>query len=658
MASTNPFPRGNNDTSGIRDSASGRTGPRGAQQPVGRRQKKSGSKKPAGSKRNAIAIFDGWPPFEDLKPTLIFLLLPAALGIAIIVFGGLPKPVLAGFGLIIGIYVASSTFKTVDLTVACILLYLPFAKSFVIPVLPGLNGTNMLIMLAIWTAFLRANREKDKFLVLPGGSAYVVGFAIYTSISAFTVFQHPGGAAVFAEDLLSYKSWLDQFIIYFLLAALIRDKAGAKKALVYTMIGAMAVVLYSVPEMFDKMGRSSIEKSRMIGPQLQSNNFGGFVAYTMLPMIAFFVVFIKDIRAWLFTPYFLIALKVLLTTFSRGAYLAFAAGGLMAVYFRGKGFLGIILVMTTCVLLAFPAAIPDSISDRMASVMGGEADTLRPEEESIDKSSAIRLDMWKAAGKMMVESPILGKGFKGFKLLKSEYLEIDYIVSDPHSMYMYIGSQMGLPALFLFVFLMFFMFKEGRALSINAEDQFIRAAGIGCAAAAVCYGVINIFGSRAIALNFSIYFWAYFLIIQVLKDATDQEAAGVSGAKRKRGALQLQESAVAGQAAGAGASAELDDALLVNSKLENKKRAKSRSGGRVPARGAAAHMAREAERTEIEAEVAAERVKANQQNSTYGYESSNTDSTDGYETRGARKAKAAFETKMGRATRRQGPTKR
>ena len=198
------------------------------------------------------------------------------------------------------------------------------------------------------------------------------------------------------------------------------------------MIGSMLVVLYSIPEMFEKMGRSSIDKSRMIGPQLQSNNFGGFVAYTMLPMLAFFMVYIKDLRAWLFTPYFIVAVKVLLTTFSRGAYLAFAAGGMLAGYYRGKVFVGMIGVLGVCTLLLFPSIIPQSLMDRMGGLIGGGQEISAPKEETIDKSSSTRIDMWKAAGKMMAESPILGKGFKGFQFLKSQYLEVDHKESDPH----------------------------------------------------------------------------------------------------------------------------------------------------------------------------------------------------------------------------------
>ncbi|MFK8075906.1 MAG: O-antigen ligase family protein [Granulosicoccus sp.] len=655
MASTNPFQHASDEASGFGRSAERGSGLRGASRRTNKRRKKTGlaPQLKAASEGSALG---GWPTFAELRPVLLFLCFPAAVVLTSVLMGGLPRPILYFSGLLIGIFVLASTFKTVEITIACILIYLPFAKVFVIPVLPGLNGTNMLIMLGFLTAFLRASREKDKFVDWPPGSSLVIFFGAYTALSAFTLLQHAGGGSVLKSEFLSYKSWLDQFVVYLLLAALIRDKAGAKRAMVYTMIGSMLVIFYSIPELLEKMGRSSIEKSRMVGPQLQSNNFGGFIAYTLLPMLAFFMVYIKDLRAWIITPYFIIAFKVLLTTFSRGAYLAIAAGGLLAGYYRGKVFLGMIGVLGVCAVLLFPSIIPQSLVDRMGGLIGGEQEISVPKEEAIDKSSSTRIDMWKAAGKMMAESPVLGKGFKGFAFLKSRYLEVDHTESDPHSMYMYIGSQMGLPALFLFILLMYSMFKMGRFLSQHKDDDFIRAVGIGCAAAAVCYGIINVFGSRAVALNFTVYFWTYMLILQVLKRSVEEESEGYAGGTKsgRRGGAGRGSAKMA--TAGIASEAMLDDATVIQQQLEAKRRKNNRSVARLPKRGAAAHLAREAERAQIEAELAA-RKTAQFSDSRALSTNLGSDESTVYETRGVRKAKAAAAAKAERLSRRKRPNK-
>ena len=646
MASTNPFPHANNNTRGIDGSAAPRRG-RGNGNRVARSGRKSSASATAQQTASGSGNFHGWPSFESLKPVLLFLCLPALVVLGVIVAGGLPKPILYLSGLIIGLVVAMSTFKTVEITVVCILLYLPFAKSYVIPVLPGLNGTNMLIMLGLGTAFLQASRDKVKFVVWPPGSMLVVAFGAYTALSAFTILQHPGGIGLLKSEILSFKSWLDQFVIYLILVALIRDKEGAKRAAVYLMIGSMAVVIYTIPEMLEKMGRSSIEKSRIIGPQLQSNNFGGFVAYTLLPMIAFFMVYIKDIRAWMLTPYFLLAVKVLITTFSRGAYVAIAAGGFLVGYYRGKFFLMGLAVFSILVVLIFPSVIPESISARMGGLVGGEAaSSSAPEEEKLDKSSSTRFVMWEAAGQMMIESPILGKGFKSFQFLKNDYVQGEVEEDDPHSMYFYLGSQMGIPALALFIIIMFYMFTLGRFHSKNKHDSFIRAVGIGGAAIPLCYAVVCIFGSRAVALNFTIYFWAYLIVLQVFKKASDEgdlALEGVSPGKPSSRRAKPSKRNTAG--VHRDMLAALDSTAVPQ--LELTPQRKSRAGQRMPKRGAAAFLAQEAERESLELQAQAQReieaLRAARSSSGTSLATQDSTTPPAYETRAVRRARQAAE---------------
>ncbi len=464
-------------------------------------------------------MISGWPAFAGLQPVLLFLSVPAFVVLAItLTGGGWPKAILYPIALGLGLVVAISAFRGVELVMACMLIYLPFSKVFVVPLAPGVNGTNMLVLLGLFAAVLQAMSKRQKIADWPPGTWLVVSFAVLSSLSAVTISLVPGGRTyLIYNELLSYKAWVDQFIFYFIVLTCVRNVEIAKRCVVYMMIGSILVVLFSVPEMLEKMGRSTIEKSRIEGPHMQSNNFGGFVAYTLLPLIAVFVIYIKDLRAWLLTPYFLLTAKVLITTFSRGAYLAMVAGGLMAGWFKGKGFLAFWATLALCFFLVFPSFIPEAIMARMDTVTADQTSSEATAEQKLDKSSSTRLVMWRAAAQMIQEDPIFGKGFKGFPYLKAEYTETPVVESDPHSMYLYIGSQMGLPALSLFVLILGYSFYLGRLHSQNETDRFIKAIGIGGASATACYAVVCIFGSRAVALNFTAYFWAYLVVMQVLK---------------------------------------------------------------------------------------------------------------------------------------------
>jgi len=638
MASTNPFPPANSDAIGNNDSATTRASRRRGKR-NNRGGRKNSGKSSAKKLRPVSRGFEDWPSFKSLQPALVFLCLPVLIIVLSFIMGGLPKPVLYLSGLIIGVIVAMSVFKSVEITVLCILLYLPFAKLYVIPVLPGLNGTNMIIMLGLGAAFILASREKVPFVVWPPGSALVISFGVYTALSGITVLQHPGGVSLLMGEILSYKSWLDQFIIYLILVALIRDRESAKRAVIYIMLGSAAVVIFSIPELLEKMGRSSIERSRLLGPQMQSNNFGGFLAYTMLPMLAFFMVYMKEIRAWLTTPYFLIAIQVLITTFSRGAYVALVAGGFMIGYYRGKVFLLGCGILAISIILAFPAVIPDSILARMDGLIGGGGNEVTySEEEKLDQSSSTRLLLWEAAGTMMAESPILGKGFKSFQFLKPEYVPAGIVESDPHSMYLYLGSQMGTPALLLFIAIMFYMFKLGRFHSLNKHDNFIRAVGIGGTAIPICYAVVCLFGSRAVALNFTIYFWAYLVVLQVLKKTTDEEKLEKNNEPRAKRPRRI----TAGLEAKSALALESGNTL----QLEMKRGPKNRKGRRMPKRGAAAYLAHQAEQKSLEAINRVENqvppAEAPSSGKSLTIQTSSTEQPV-YETRAVRRAREAAE---------------
>ena len=539
MASTNPFLHVEPDSFDADDSTDSPSRGGARQRGAGQRQAVERKKSRGAARRlremsDQLSVHSGWPEFEGLKPVLTFLLFPAALVMAITITGGnWPSAILFPIALIMGGYIAISAFRGVELVLGVLLIYLPFSKVFVVPLAPGVNGTNMLILLGLFAAVLRAVSTRQRLTDWPSGTYLVMIFGLLSSLSIFTIMQMPGGRTfVLYSEILSYKAWVDQFIFYFIVLMCVRDVETAKRCVVYCMIGSILVVLYSVPEMLEKGGRSTIEKSRIGGPHLQSNNFGGFVAYTLLPLIALFIMHMKDIRAWLITPYFLVAAKVLIVTFSRGAYVAMVVGAMLAGYFKGRGFLALWIAIGLSFVLVFPSVIPNSVLARMDSLTD-DSNSAASTEEQLDKSSETRLIMWRAGAKMIEEDPIWGKGFKGFEYIKEDYTEIPVEESDPHSMYLYIGSQMGLPSLALFLVILGYSFWLGRSLSQHKTDKFIRVIGIGGAASTACFAVVCIFGSRAVSLNFTVYFWAFLVAMQTIHQKQLDDTAA-SRRQRKR----------------------------------------------------------------------------------------------------------------------------
>lgn len=445
-----------------------------------------------------------------------FLLFPALFAVMIVVVGvKLPKLALYGVAGLIGLAAMARARKDPEILLALMLIYIPFAHLYAISIAPLVNGTNIFILLSLFSGVAACQQKgKSAFKSRPGFSLIVTWFVL-SSASLLTLVRTPGALSyTLSEELSQYTGWLSQFGFYLAVYSIVKTRGQAKRAMIYIMFGTVIVVLFGLKEMLGKLGLSSIEKQRLGGVFEQPNDFGGFVAYTFIPFIAIFVFNFGKIKAWLMAPYFLLVLKVLITTFSRGAYVAFAVGGLVIVWLRGKAFAIGWGAAALLLVALFPQVLPTSVLDRLNH-------TSRDSRiEKLDKSSEHRLILWKAAIDMTLENPVTGKGFKAFPYLKSKYTERPVHEGDPHNMYLYIAAQMGLPALLLFLSFMAHAAWMGLKVLKVSACTFERAIGASMVAVVVCLVLINIFGSRMVGMSFVGYFYAMIVIVQTLYEPT------------------------------------------------------------------------------------------------------------------------------------------
>jgi hypothetical protein len=392
---------------------------------------------------------------------------------------------------------------------AAFILYIPLAKSYVLPVAPGINATNVLMgaMILAWIA--RARREgRPMFASMPMTGA-VWAWAVLSTLSFITAIFTRGIDEFLDLRVGMIRVWLDQFIVFFAFINLIRDGAMARRIAVYLCLGSFVVVFCGFSEWLIKGDAGSIEKSRLLGPQRQPNDLAAFIAYSTGPFVAFFVEYMPRLRAALMLPYLVVVLRVLLGAFSRGGYIAYGVEGLLAMSLRGKLLLAAVLGAAAIVVTSFPELLPQSVVARMS-------ETKSESGEGLDKSSETRLILWRAALKMTAESPVFGKGFFTFPFLKGDYTEIEVMESDNHNMYLYIASQMGVPALIALIVAIARLYVLSRRVYRRADDGWAKVLGLGTAA--MCGGVaaVNMFGSRMLDVSVVSYVWIYAAVISHL----------------------------------------------------------------------------------------------------------------------------------------------
>ena len=459
----------------------------------------------------AAADPDAWGG-APLRSTLKLLAVPGVL--VALVSVGVPIPtwlLYIVFG-IFGLAVMPRLLRDPEPIMAIAIIYLPLSKMFVVPVAPGLNGTNIVFVLLVYSWFRHGSGEAAPDAPKPPASGLVRAYAVVTLFSVVTA-MFVVSLDFVLDHAIDVKWWLDQFIVFFTFARLIRDGKMAKRMIVYMMIAGGVVLVLGFQEWLEKRGASSIEKARLLGPQLQPNDFGAYVAYATAPFIALLLNNIAKPKILaIVIPYLVATARILLATFSRGAYLGVALAGVIAGYVRGKMFLIGAGVIGLLLLLAVPELVPESLRARMGQTSNESAGNT----EKLDTSSQTRLILWDAAFTMTMQKPITGVGFKTFPKFKAEYTETQVHEFDNHNMYLYLSSQMGIPAVILFVMLLWRLGVLGMRVYRSSDDMFTRVAGMTATAMASAAFLVNMFGSRMVDICVSVNFWITLAIVSRL----------------------------------------------------------------------------------------------------------------------------------------------
>lgn len=458
-----------------------------------------------------VTVGSSWAGAE-LKSVLYFLALPVVFLVLPVALGlGLSKIWIYTFASLYGVALLIKSMRNPEYLLAIFALYMPLSKMIPISILPNINGTNILLLLCFIIWAVESNKNRQPFFRSLPATGLMAAWGIITILSGVTAVVY-GGISHLLKYILEFKGWIDHFVVFFIFANLIRDGKMARRMVIYLMMGTFAVFLFGIDEMLEKAGRSSIEKSRVLGPHLQPNDFGAFLAYNAGPFIGLFLMFWRNVKVWPVMPFFLLLLKLLLVTFSRGAMLGFLMGGAMAAWTRSIAYVVTAIGIVIAIVLFAPQLLPESALARFKQTQADDPGTTR----KLDKSSDHRLILWGAAVEMTKESPVFGKGFKRFAEMKGQYTIQTVEESDTHNMYLYVSSQMGIPALILMLLIIFKIYWYGRTLYKYHPDSYAKAIGLGGASMAAAVAVVNIFGSRIIGINTMGYVWIYLAIMSHL----------------------------------------------------------------------------------------------------------------------------------------------
>ncbi|KPL25762.1 MAG: hypothetical protein AMJ72_13335, partial [Acidithiobacillales bacterium SM1_46] len=184
-----------------------------------------------------------------LRSTLWFLAAPALLAVTIIVLDvRLPGWALYGIAGVMGLVLVLRVATDAEWLLALFIIYIPLNKIYVVPLAPGINGTNALMLLMLFAWGMHVSREdRPVFRSLPN-SGLVGTYGAITLISVVTASITLGFGHLMTTYLGDIKSWLDQFIVFFVFLNLIRDARMARRIVLYLMLGALVTLALGFQE--------------------------------------------------------------------------------------------------------------------------------------------------------------------------------------------------------------------------------------------------------------------------------------------------------------------------------------------------------------------------------------------------------------------------
>lgn len=317
----------------------------------------------------------------------------------------------------------------------------------------------------------------------------------------FEVFATSDAAATLVEKFILWKTLLLSMAGYFIVSRSIRSKKDLFVLLLIMVLANVYMDFYYWRSVRWYGFASFNDKYKSIngtfGSVAGSNEWAAFFSTYTFVLIAV----VSKVRRSVMLKWLLIALiafnvRVLLFSFSRGAYVAFVVGSLW--YFGMKKRYGYVAVFLVC-LVGYEVLLPSAVVER---VNMWSSTTLTGQEEDADIRS--RKDMWEIAVKGFLRSPVIGNGLGSFRF---GYADSGVKWKNPHNQHLSILYQGGAIGYLLFLVLFVLGYRNAMMLHRTGADELTRALGYGVAAATVSLFVANVFGDRWSYLPLTGYYW-------------------------------------------------------------------------------------------------------------------------------------------------------
>lgn len=297
------------------------------------------------------------------------------------------------------------------------------------------------------------------------------------------------------------------------LFVLVNSVVTDKRQMQLLLLAMMVSFLWTMKNFYGNVGHRDVSQYSEGLRNAMGQDFGGsngraaFASQCTLFLVALFGT-IRMLRLRLVVVFLILAgCYSVLFSYSRGAWLGFAAGLVYLGLTRMKWMLAVGVLLLPFVGVLLPTSI---IQRATMTYQGGELDT----------SSEDRIEIWKHALQTSTRDPVLGVGFDCYR-----YYRAGKDLLDTHNMYVKAYVETGVVGLSLLLSFFVFACYLGHRLARIARDPFYRAIGSGFAAYMISVMIVNIFGDRWTYIDLSSYTWILLALVIQATTLSEREAA-------------------------------------------------------------------------------------------------------------------------------------
>lgn len=291
-----------------------------------------------------------------------------------------------------------------------------------------------------------------------------------------------------------WKNYVEMFLLALVVASTVKSKEEVRLLLV--MMG-LSVLVVNRSYYATLSGRDLSHFSYLVrdaGP-LGYAGVNGLAAFEamLVSLLLGIVVFTRQVSAKVGILLIIATCcYCLLFSFSRGGYVGILVGMIIVGMFKSRWLLAVVAVL----VIGWQTLLPVSVQERIAMTTGDAA-----EGQTFDSSAEERINLWEDAMVLFKQNPITGTGFETYESMG----RLGY--ADTHNYYLKVLAETGVIGFFLFLVLLWKLFRSGVSLFFITDDPFWRGLSLGFIALLASTVVLNLFGDRWSYQQVDGYLW-------------------------------------------------------------------------------------------------------------------------------------------------------